>query len=377
MSAAYAAYVIGWPLGHTLSPVMHQAALDELGLDATYTALPTPPGAETDRFDDVRSGALAGLNVTIPHKLAAFRAMDRLTPAAERTGAVNTVIRDGPRLLGDNTDPYGFIQALRQFGGFDPAGASVVVLGAGGAARAAVLALLDSGASQILVANRTPARAHELVNDLQASDNTPIHACALTDPRLPRALAAAQLLVNTTSVGMSGGPAPAASPVSADSLHSNLFVYDIVIPPRRHPPAGRCPARAAPPPSAASKCSSCRAPPASSNGPAAPPPHVPCSQPPAPRSKTATHRDQSRVSSPPSSPSPTGKGLEPAPDSIRGQWVFHPKPASHGPPQGHCLPLTGPASSSLSLEGEGWGEGGCQPDHPPGVSATPPGKLAS
>ena len=226
MSAAYA--VIGWPLGHTLSPVMHQAALAELGLDATYTALPTPPGAETDRFDDVRSGALAGLNVTIPHKLAAFRAMDRLTPAAERTGAVNTVIRDGPRLLGDNTDPYGFIQALSQFGGFDPAGATVVVLGAGGAARAAVLALLDSGANQVLVANRTPARAHELVNDLQASDNTPIDACALTDPRLPRDLAAAHLLVNTTSVGMSGGPAPAASPVPAGSLHPNLFVYDIV-----------------------------------------------------------------------------------------------------------------------------------------------------
>ena len=79
-------------------------------------------------MNDVRTGKLAGLNVTIPHKLAAFRAMDRLTPAAERTGAVNTVIRDGPRLLGDNTDPYGFIEALRQFGGFDPAGAAVVVL---------------------------------------------------------------------------------------------------------------------------------------------------------------------------------------------------------------------------------------------------------
>ncbi|MDE2769222.1 MAG: shikimate dehydrogenase, partial [Chloroflexota bacterium] len=217
MSDAYA--VIGWPLGHTLSPVMHQAALAELGLDATYTALPTPPGAEDDRFNDVRTGALAGLNVTIPHKLAAFRAVDRRTPAAERTGAVNTVIRDGPRLLGDNTDPYGFIQALRQFGRFDPAGASVVVLGAGGAARAAVLALLDSGARQILVANRTEARAHDLVNDIEPANSTPIRACGLDDNRLCQDLSAAQLLVNTTSVGMSGGPAPAASPVSAGSLH--------------------------------------------------------------------------------------------------------------------------------------------------------------
>ena len=226
MSAAYA--VIGWPLGHTLSPVMHQAALDELGLDATYAALPTPPGSEIDRFDDVRTGALAGLNVTIPHKLAAFRAMDRRTPAAQRTGAVNTVIRDGPRLLGDNTDPYGFAEALRRFGGFDPAGASVVVLGAGGAARAAVIALLDGTARRIVIANRTPARAHELVRDLKAPDSAPIDACALTDTRLPRDLAAAQLLVNTTSVGMAGGPAPSETPVPASCLHPNLFVYDIV-----------------------------------------------------------------------------------------------------------------------------------------------------
>ena len=226
MSAAYA--VIGWPLGHTLSPVMHRAALDELGLDATYTALPTPPGAEPNRFQDVRTGALDGLNVTIPHKLAAFRAMDRLTPAAQRTGAVNTVIRDGSNLLGDNTDPYGFIEALRQFGGFDPAGSSAVVLGAGGAARAAVLALLDSGARRILVANRTPARAHELVKNLKAPDGPPIDAYALADSRLPRLMPHAQLLVNTTSVGMDGGPAPAESPVPPDWLHPNLFVYDIV-----------------------------------------------------------------------------------------------------------------------------------------------------
>ncbi len=233
MSAAYA--VIGWPLGHTLSPVMHQAALAELGLDAAYTALPTPPGTENDRFDDVRAGRLAGLNVTIPHKLAAFRAVDRLTPAAQRTGAVNTVIRNGPRLLGDNTDPYGFSEALRQFGNFDPTGASVVVLGAGGAARAAVIALLDTGARRILVANRTPARAHQLVQDLQPPNDTPIDSCALTDTRLPQRLAAAQLLVNTTSVGMSGGPAPAESPVPPGRLHPNLFVYDIVYRPALTP----------------------------------------------------------------------------------------------------------------------------------------------
>ena len=233
MSAAYA--VIGWPLGHTLSPVMHQAALDELGLEATYTALPTPPGSENDRFKDVRDGRLAGINVTIPHKLAAFRAMDRLTPAAERTGAVNTVIRDDGRLLGDNTDPYGFAEALRRFGHFDASGTTVVVLGAGGAARAAVLALFDSGAHRIALANRTPARAHELVKDIDPPAGASLHAYGLTDGRLRRDLADAQLLVNTTSVGMAGGPAPAASPAPPEWLHPNLFVYDIVYRPALTP----------------------------------------------------------------------------------------------------------------------------------------------
>ena len=237
MTAAYA--VIGWPLGHTLSPVMHQAALDELGLEATYTALPTPPGTESDRFQDVRTGTLAGLNVTIPHKLAAFRAMDRLTPAARRTGAVNTVIRDDGRLLGDNTDPYGFAEALRQFGDFDPAGAFVVVLGAGGAARAAGLALFDSGAHRIALANRTVARAHELVQDIDPPAGASLNAYGLTDGRLRRDLADAQLLVNTTSVGMAGGPAPATCPVPAKWLHANLFVYDIVYRPAADAAAGR------------------------------------------------------------------------------------------------------------------------------------------
>ena len=244
MSAAYA--VIGWPLGHTLSPVMHQAALDELGLEATYTALPTPPGDEADRFQDVRAGRLAGLNVTIPHKLAAFRAMDRLTPAAERTGAVNTVIRDGANLRGDNTDLSGFAEALRRFGGFDADGATVVVLGAGGAARAAVHALLDSGARRVAVANRTADRARELVQDIEPPTGALLDAYGLADGRLQTDLAAAQLLVNTTSVGMAGGPAPAASPAPPAWLHAHLFVFDIVYRPALTPlldAAQRCGAR--------------------------------------------------------------------------------------------------------------------------------------
>ena len=184
--------------------------------------------------------------MTIPHKLAAFRAMDRLTLAAERTGAVNTVIGDAGRLVGDNTDPYGFAEALRRFGHFDASGTTVVVLGAGGAARAAVLALLDGAARRIVVANRTEARAHELVKDLGPSDPTQIHASGLTNNRLRDDLADAQLLVNTTSVGMAGGPAPATCPVPAKWLHANLFVYDIVYRPAVTPLLAAAQRRGAP-----------------------------------------------------------------------------------------------------------------------------------
>ena len=96
--------VIGWPLGHSLSPIIQQAAFDAAQLDATYVAIPTPPGDEQRRFDEVRKGELSGLNVTIPHKHAAFHAMDSLTEAANRLGAVNTVICDNGQLRGDNTD---------------------------------------------------------------------------------------------------------------------------------------------------------------------------------------------------------------------------------------------------------------------------------
>ncbi len=232
MSAAYG--VIGWPLGHTLSPVMQQAALDALGIDAVYTALPTPPAQAPRRFRDVRAGRLAGINVTIPHKRAAAAAVDDLAPAAARLGAVNTVSLDGGRLCGDNTDLYGFAEALRR-GGFDARGARALVLGAGGAARAALHALADAGAAQVVIANRTPARARGLAADLAAGAAAAAAARDLADPALQRDAARADLLVNTTSVGMAGGPAPDGLPIPAAWMHARLLVYDIVYRPAMTP----------------------------------------------------------------------------------------------------------------------------------------------
>ena len=226
MNRTYA--VIGWPLGHSLSPIIHQAALNAMHLDATYIALPTPPGNEASRFEDVREGKLDGLNITIPHKRAAFDAVDVYTSEAENLGAVNTIIRDGSRLRGDNTDLHGFDQALRTFGAFDPSGVDAVVLGSGGAARAVVHALGAANARSIVVANRTPAHARDLVTAMTPATPMSLRSRVLDDEQLRDDIAGSTLLVNTTSVGMDGGPAPAQSPIQLHWLHDQLLVFDIV-----------------------------------------------------------------------------------------------------------------------------------------------------
>lgn len=146
--------MIGWPVRHSLSPVIHNAALRELGIDWAYLAFEVPPGSAPAAVDAVRALGLAGLNVTRPHKDAVAAAVDRLTPVAEALGAVNTVVPDGDELLGDNTDGAGFLAALAAEHGFDPAGRRCVVLGAGGAGRAVVLALAGAGADDVAVVTR-------------------------------------------------------------------------------------------------------------------------------------------------------------------------------------------------------------------------------
>jgi shikimate dehydrogenase len=150
--------VIGYPVRHSLSPVIHNAAFRELGIDWTYVAFEVPPGAAPAAVDAVRALGLAGLNVTRPHKDAVASCVDRLTPVAEALGAVNTVVPAGEVLVGDSTDGDGFVAALGADSGFDPAGRRCVVLGAGGGGRAVVLALAGAGAADVaVVARRTEA----------------------------------------------------------------------------------------------------------------------------------------------------------------------------------------------------------------------------
>lgn len=227
--------LIGWPTGHSVSPKMHNAAFAELGLDWCYVPLPVPvepAGRIGEAVQGVRALGLAGVNVTVPHKQAVMPYLDQLSPAAEAIGAVNTIVvqRDG-QLLGDNTDAPGFIADLRD-NGIEPKSKRVLVLGAGGSARAVVYALASAGAASITIANRTLDRATSLVEVLQARvPACPLAACALPEA-LPEIAPIIDLIVNCTSLGMT--PNVESLPWLPDlKFRSDQAVYDLVYNPRQ------------------------------------------------------------------------------------------------------------------------------------------------
>ena len=220
--------LIGWPVEHSLSPVMQNAAFAEGGLDWTYELWPTPLEGLAERVMGLRQAGVAGANVTVPHKTAVLPLLDEVQPGAAAVGAVNTIVHDGLQLIGYNTDLAGFWQALAEVGGA-PAGGRAVVLGAGGAARAACAALLQHGIPVLVLARRMEA-AHQLADEL--GDLGPIGGGPLAAATLRLVLRDAALLVNATSVGM--WPAVDASPLPPGvPLPPHLLVYDLVYRPRQ------------------------------------------------------------------------------------------------------------------------------------------------
>lgn len=212
--------LIGDPVEHSLSPAFQQPAFDALGLDVRYELWPTPLAMLPSRLDDLRAGRAVGANVTVPHKEAVFAAMDEVSDVACRAGAVNTIVpRDG-RLYGHNTDVHGFLVPLRERGARFPA-IDAVILGAGGAARGVIVALLDAGVRQVRVINRTVERGERL-------------AAALADDRIitaPSSRAAALcagvgLVVNATSLGWEGENLPV-DPEIFTRLESGAIAYDL------------------------------------------------------------------------------------------------------------------------------------------------------
>jgi len=218
--------VLGHPVGHSVSPAMQNAALREMGLDGVYVAFDVAPGDLPAAVAGLQALGVAGVNCTIPHKEALIPLMDELSEDAAAIGAVNTIVfRDG-RKIGHNTDAPGFLAALRDEG-VEPAGKQVVVLGSGGSARAVVFALAKEGA-RVTVANRTVARAQELASEVNGrTDAGTVAAIAMEPDALAGPVAGAQILVNTTSIGMSP-QVDAMPPVPVEALHPGLFAYDLI-----------------------------------------------------------------------------------------------------------------------------------------------------
>ena len=220
--------VFGFPVEHSLSPAMHNAAFAALRLSFLYVPFAVAPENLEPALRGLNALGIVGVNLTIPHKEAVLPFLDEITDEARAIGAVNTVHVTGGRLLGDNTDGRGFFEPLREMG-VSVTGRSVVVLGAGGAARAVVFRLVHEGAHVTLV-NRTPERAERLAADAAPTGTGTVRTLTfeLHDAKeLGKRIAESELLVHTTRVGMSPH-SDALPPVPLEAFHSDLLVYDLV-----------------------------------------------------------------------------------------------------------------------------------------------------
>ena len=215
--------ITGWPVGHSRSPRLHGFWLDRYGIDGAYVPLPIEPADFPAAIRGLMLAGFAGVNVTIPHKVAAFAVCDTVDESARRAGAVNTLTFTNGRIAGSNTDGWGFLENLRAHGA-DPDAGPALILGAGGSARAIAAVLLERGV-RVTLANRTRAHGERLARDLpgltiagwdQRNDALPDHA----------------LLVNTTSLGMAGHPP---LDIDLDRAARGLTVADIVYVPLETP----------------------------------------------------------------------------------------------------------------------------------------------
>ncbi|MBT4074665.1 MAG: shikimate dehydrogenase [Chloroflexi bacterium] len=223
--------IFGFPLHHSLSPVFQQAALDALGIDAKFEGWPTRPEEFAAAVEGLRSDDCLGCCITQPHKEIAMELVDELDPAAEAIGAINTIVNTAGHLKGYNTDAPGFLRGLRESAGFEPKGKSALILGAGGAARGIVYALREAGVTRMAIANRTVERAESLARDMSRPRFRP-DTMSLDVDQLANFAPYADLIVNSTSMGMRGGSADEASPIPPELISGNAVCYDAVyVPP--------------------------------------------------------------------------------------------------------------------------------------------------
>ena len=217
--------LIGHPVAHSLSGAMQQAAFDDQGVDATYELWDRPPIGLPDAVAELRGDDFLGANVTIPHKERMVPLVDRLTEEAHATGAVNTITKEGKRLVGHNTDVPGFRFALDNLVGKQKMPRTAVVLGAGGGARAVVFGLITEGFQRIIVFNRHLHRAESMVKHFsRTAAHMELRAMPWHESIIESELAKTKVLVNSTSIGLTDD----ATPIPAEIIPPELLVLDLI-----------------------------------------------------------------------------------------------------------------------------------------------------
>ena len=226
--------LVGYPVSHSLSPIMQQAAFDALEVDACYVLWETPEDQLPEKINSLRSPTILGANITIPYKENVLHLVDACDPFAARIGAINTIVNRNGRLFGYNTDAPGFITALLELEDhpFECAGKNVVILGTGGAARAAVVGLVDKGVGGILLVGRTETQLQKILQDVEAltsNSTTLLKGALFGDPDVTASLPQTDLVVNATPIGLK--PDDLTLLIDVNTLPTSAVVMDMIFNP--------------------------------------------------------------------------------------------------------------------------------------------------
>lgn len=216
--------ILGWPVGHSLSPVMHNAAFAALELDYAYIPLPVHPDKLSQAVMGLKSMGFVGANVTIPHKVTVIPYLDELDVSAQVAGAVNTIVVKDGRCIGYNTDAQGFIQSLTGKN-LTITGKTAVIMGAGGAARAVVCGLLAHGIDKILIGTRSAVKAQEFIELFP--NGTKIQGCDWQDQVFADTIKQCDILINCTPIGMSSNQ-DIELPINLQELKASAYVCDLI-----------------------------------------------------------------------------------------------------------------------------------------------------
>lgn len=222
--------IFGWPISHTASPAMHNAAFRHSGINSVYVPFHVPPGDIKRAVKSIIPLGISGVNITVPYKEAAFKLVDDMTKEARLIGAVNTIVVQGDKLIGHNTDAQGFGRSLKYDGGTNPYRKNVVLLGSGGAARAVAIHLAMTNVKSLCIVNRTFTRAIRLARYVKRRfPNIKINPASLRSKAINEALESADILINATTCGMKRG-----DPLLVDHslLPPDIVVYDLIYKPK-------------------------------------------------------------------------------------------------------------------------------------------------